>query len=110
MEYTDQLVASSGRIGQRAEDIEQGSHTQFAAYRCGVLHRAVVIGRKHKPHTRLAYALSHLIRRQVQIYSERLENIRAAGFAGYGSPAMLCDLCASRCGNEHGCRRNVVSM
>ncbi len=39
-EDADDLVTDAGRIGHRAEHVEQGTHAQFAARTDGVLHRA----------------------------------------------------------------------
>jgi hypothetical protein len=48
MENTHDLLRCVGRVGQRAEDIENRPHAQFAAHRRGVFHRAVVVGREHE--------------------------------------------------------------
>jgi hypothetical protein len=48
VEHAHQDVGRAGRVGQRAEDVEDGAHAQLLAHRGDVLHRRVVVGREHE--------------------------------------------------------------
>jgi hypothetical protein len=78
VEDAHDLLRRVGRVGQRAEDVENGPHAQFAAHRRGVLHRAVVVGREHEADAGFGDALRDLRRIQVDIGAERFEHVGAA--------------------------------
>ena len=62
MEYAHQRVGRAGRVGERAEDVENGAHAHFLAHRGDVLHRRMVVGREHEAHADGCDALGHLCR------------------------------------------------
>ena len=48
MEHAHHLVLRPGRVGERAQQVEQRAHAQLAPHRRGVLHGAVEVGREHE--------------------------------------------------------------
>ena len=42
VKYAHHLIVCTRRIGQRAQHVEQGAHTQLTPHRRGMFHRAVV--------------------------------------------------------------------
>src|SRR5450830_569135 len=78
MEHAEHLILCAGRIGQRPEQVEQRAHAEFAAYRCGVLHRAVMIGRKHETDADAVHALGNLFGGEAHIHAELFQHVRAA--------------------------------
>ena len=61
-EHTDHLVGRSSRIGQRAEQVEQGADPHFLAWTDGMFHRTVVHRRKHEANTDVIDAGCNLLR------------------------------------------------
>ncbi len=62
MKHTEELVGCASGIGQRPEDVEDGPYTELLAYRCGMLHGAVMVRREHEADARLGDAVRHLRR------------------------------------------------
>jgi len=62
MEHAHQDVGRAGRVGERAQDVEDGAHAQLAAHRRHVFHGRVVVGREHEADARLGNALGDLRR------------------------------------------------
>ena len=75
MEHAHQGVRRAGRIGERAEDVEEGAHAQFLAHRCHVLHGRVMIGREHETHAGRLQAFGHLRRREIDLHAERFQHV-----------------------------------
>ncbi len=57
------MVRRVGRVGQRAEDVEDGAHAHFLADRGDVLHRRMVVRREHEADAGLRDARADLLRR-----------------------------------------------
>jgi hypothetical protein len=71
VENAHQRVGRAGRIGQRAEDVEQGAHPHLAAHRRHVLHGAVMVGREHEAEAGFRDTGGNLFRRQHDVGAER---------------------------------------
>eukprot|EP01137_Pigoraptor_chileana_P020486 Opistho-2@82927 len=108
MEHTHQDVLGIGRIGQRAEDVEDGAHAQFAAHRGDVLHRRMVVRREHEADAGLRNALGHLGRAQHDVGAQGFQHIGAAGLAGDAAVAVFGDLGTAGRGDEHGAGRDPM--
>lgn len=78
MEDAEHLVGCAGGVGERAEDVEEGAHAEFATHRRGVLHGAVVIGGEHEADTDFVDALADLLGAEVDVDAERFEHVGAA--------------------------------
>ena len=59
MKHAHQDIRCRCRIGQRAQDIEYSFDTQLAAHRGHVFHGRMVVGREHKTHAIVLYALGN---------------------------------------------------
>jgi hypothetical protein len=77
VENAHQRVGRAGRIGQRAEDVEQGAHPHLAAHRRHVLHGAVMVGREHEAEAGFRDTGGNLLGRQHDVGAERFQHIGA---------------------------------
>src|SRR5690606_17678919 len=68
VEDAHELVGGIGRVGQRAQDVEDGPHPQFFAHGSDVLHGTVVGGGEHEANTDLFNAFGHLPGRQIDVH------------------------------------------
>jgi len=110
VEDAEDLIGRVGRVGQRPEDVEQGTHAQFAPYRRRMLHGAVMIGGKHEADAHFIDARPDLRRRQVDIHAEGFEYVGAARLRRDRTATMFGDACASRRGDEHRGGRDVEGL
>src|SRR5690606_32491101 len=110
VEDAHELVGGIGGVGQRAQDVEDGPHPQFFAHGSDVLHGTVVGGGEHEADADLFDAFGHLLGRQIDVHAQGLEHVGAAGRGRGAAVAMLGDLHASCCGNEHGGGGNVEGV
>ena len=78
MEHAHQDVGRTGRVGQRAEDVEDRAHAELAAHRRDVFHRRVVIRRKHEAQAGLGNALRYRRRRQRQVHAQCFQHVGTA--------------------------------
>src|ERR1700686_3719583 len=101
MKHAQQLVRRAGRIGQRSEDIEDGSDAELLAHRRRMLHRAVMAGRKHEADAGLGYACRDFSRLEHDLGTERFEHVGAARLRRHRASAVLGDPRPSRGGDEH---------
>ena len=85
----DQLAAGPGRVGQRAQEVEDRAHGQALAHRHHVLHGRVVAGGEHEAEADLLDARGHLLRRQVDARAQRLEHVGRARAPGGRAVAVL---------------------
>jgi hypothetical protein len=67
VEHAHQDIGRAGRIGQRAQQVEDGAHAQLAAHRRHVLHGRVVVGREHEANAGLGNALRDLRRARLML-------------------------------------------
>ena len=91
MEDTEQGIGRTGRIGQRAEDVEDGAHAHLAAYRPDIFHCRMVIGCEHEAHAGAPDAFGYLRRLQVDLRAEGFQHIGGAGFRRHATVAVLGD-------------------
>src|SRR6185437_8796020 len=101
MEHAEQLIRRTGRIGQRPQDIEYRPDAQFLAHRRGVLHRAVVVGRKHETDAGLADAGGNLRGAKHDVGAERLQHVGAARSRRHRPAAVLGHARSRGGGDEH---------
>ena len=99
VEHAHQNVGRTGGVGQRPQNVEQGSHAELFPNGRHVFHGGVMVGRKHKPNAHFSNALGNLRGRQVDIDPQALQHIGAAAFAAHAAAAVLADLGA--CGSHH---------
>ena len=59
VEHPHEDVGGARRIGQGAEDVEDGAHTQLLAHGGHVLHGRVVVGREHKTDAHITDAIRY---------------------------------------------------
>ena len=110
MEHAHHLVFRAGGVGERAQDVEQGAHTEFLAHRRRVFHRAVVIGREHETDTDFPDRSRDLLRLQVDVDAERLQHVSAARLARYRASAVLRDRSTRRSRDERRGGRDVEAV
>ena len=110
MEHAHQNVGSTGRIGQRPEDVKNGAHTQLFAHRSHVFHGRMVVRRKHKANADLFDGACDLLRRQIDVATQGLNHIGAARFAADAAPTMFGGFSPSSSGHKHGAGRDVESV
>ena len=75
----DHLPADTGRVGQRAEEVEGGGDAELAPGGTGVAHRGVEPGREAEADAGLGHAAGHLVGAAVDAHAERLEQVGRAG-------------------------------
>ena len=107
MEHAEQLVRRAGRIGERAQDVEDRPHAELLAHRRRVLHRAVVRRREHEADAGLRDRLRDLLGLQHDVGAERLQHVGAARLRRHRAAAVLGDARAGRGGDEHRRGRDV---
>ena len=84
VEHTHQDVRRIGRVGQRAQDVEDGAHTEFLAHGRHVLHRGVVVRREHEADAGVGDAAADgwCSRGSIGMPSTQFEHVGAARLAG----------------------------
>ena len=92
----EELALGAGRVGQRAEEVEDRAHRQLLADRDDVRGRLVVLRGEHEAEADLVDAGRDLLGRQLDRHPERLEHVGRAGAAGRRAVAVLGDLAARR--------------
>ena len=102
----DQLVRGRRRIGEGAEDVEDGAGGDLAARADGITHGRVIGRREEEGDTDLLDALGGLVRRERQRRAERLEHIGAAG-AAIGAIAVFGHAHSRACQHESRDRADV---
>ena len=110
MKHSHEGVRRTGWIGQRPQDIKDRAHAQLAAHRCHVLHRRMVIRRKHEPDPGGLQAVGHLRRAQIDARAECFQHIGGTGLRRHPAIAMLGDFRTSSRSNEHGSGRDVEGV
>ena len=101
------LRASPGRVRQRPEHVEHGPRRELAADGGRMAHGGVVEGGEQKPEAELVDRALDALRRQLELESERLEDVRRAGGRRHRAVAVLRDSGAGCGGDERGRGRDV---
>ena len=78
VEHAQELVCRAGRIGQRAQDIEDAAESERTADRGNIAHGAVMVGREHKADTGLLDALGNLFGVEVEVGAHLFHDIGSA--------------------------------
>ena len=110
MEYAHQNIRRTGRIGQRAEDVEHRAHAHLAAHRRHHLHRRVMHRREHEADSGGFDAGGHVFGPQLDLRAQRFEHIGAAGFRRHAAIAVFRDFRARRRNHEHAGGGDIESM
>ncbi len=96
----ENLGLRTGRVRERAEDVEHGSHADLPAQAGGELHRRVEGGSEHEGEARALEAGGRRLRRQLDLAAERLEDVGGAAGARNRAVAVLGDARARAGGDE----------
>ena len=110
MKNAHQNVGCARRIGQRAQDVEDGFDAQLAAHRAHIFHGRMVVGCEHKTHALFGDALGYLRGRQVDVQAQGFEHVGAAALAADAAPAVLADFGASSGRHKHGAGRDIEGV
>src|SRR5256712_7516078 len=110
MENAHRLVLRARRVGERAEDVEEGAHAELLAHRRGVLHRRVMRGREHEAEAELVDRLPGLLRRERNAGAERFQHVGAARGRRHRAPHVLGHPGTRRGGDESRAGRDVEGM
>ena len=110
MEHAQNLIGCIGRVGEWAENVENGAHAQGFAHRRNVFHRAVVVGGEHKAHADFIDTLRHLFRREVHRHAHVLHDVGCAARRRHGSTAVFGDARARTCGHKHRSGGNIKGL
>ncbi len=110
MEHAHQNIGCASRIGEWAQDVEDGSHTQLFAHRRHIFHGWVVVGCEHETNAHLRNALRDLRWREVDADTQTLEHIRTAAFAADAAATMFAHFGTCCCGDKHRASRNVEGV
>ncbi|KAG1385144.1 hypothetical protein G6F60_014946 [Rhizopus arrhizus] len=101
MEHAHQHRRCAGRVGQRAEDVEDGAHAHLAAYRRDHLHRRMMDRREHEADAGLLDRGGHLRRLQLDGRAQLFHRIGAAGFGRHAAVAVRGHARTGGGGDEH---------
>ena len=74
----EHLILGAGRVGQRPEQIEDGTHPQFTAHRTGVPHGGVMTWSEEEADADRIDAVGHPFRGDADIHSQRFQHIGSA--------------------------------
>lgn len=106
----DDLRGGFGRIGERAEKIENGANAKSAASGNRVFHRGVNRGRKKKTDANLFDGLANALGRLVDNDAKLFEHVGGAGARACGAIAVFGDAHARSRDNESCGGGNVESV
>ena len=101
------LVFDAGWIGERANEIENGSCAEFRPDQSRMAHRQMMCPRRHEADARLLDTGFDVTRRQVQADAKRRQNIASPGFRRGRPIAMFGDWNAACSGDQRGKRRDI---
>src|SRR5262249_14796106 len=103
--YADELALRAGRVGEGAEEVEDGGEAEALARGGGELHRGVMIDGEGEAHPRFLEAAALDDGRRADVDAEAFQDFRGAA-AGAGAAAVLgdedADLAAGGGGDEGG--------
>ena len=108
-EDAGELALDAGRIGQGAQQIENGAGAQLDARRTDMAHGAVVAGRHHEADPRFPDGFLDQGHVGVDVDSQGQEHIRGPGFGRQGPVAVLGDGDAGGGDHQGGAGGDVVS-
>ena len=73
--HSYELAQSTGRVGERAQQVEDRPHSEGAAHTGDLSGGGVVQRGEHESHAHLVDAGGHFHRPQVYAYAERLQHV-----------------------------------
>ena len=107
-EHADHLALHAGRIGERAEQIEDRAGAEFDPGRADILHRRMMRRREHEADAGLADAARRRpVRRQLDLDAERAQHVGGARARGQRAVAVLGDRHAGAGHDEGRAGRDV---
>ena len=110
MKNAEQRIGSASRVGERAEDVEDGAYAHLAAHRGNIFHGRMVIRGEHETDPRRRQAFADLRWLEHDVRTKRFEHIGAARAGRHAAIAVLGHFGARSRGNKHRCRRNIEGM
>ena len=110
MEDAQQRVGRTRRVGQGAKDVEDGTHAQLLAHGSDVLHRRMMVGRKHEADAATGDRFGHLLRPEVDAGAQCLQHVGCSRARGDTAVAVLGHGTAGSCDDEHRGSGNVEGM
>ena len=96
-----------GRIGQRAQHIEDRPHPDLPPRPDGVFHRPVQHRRKQESDAHLVETASHLLRRNLDMHPQRLQHIRGSALRRHRAIPVLGHANSRSGHHERGRSRDV---
>ena len=110
MKNPHQNIRRIGRIGEGAQDVEEGSHTQLFSDGRHILHGRVVVGREHEAHPCLSNTLCDLFGVEMKARPQTLQHIGAPALRAHAAVAVFAHP-SSRCGrHEHRASRYIEGV
>ena len=106
-ENPDHLPAHAGRVGERAEQVEDRARAKLGTGRPDILHRRVMRRREHEADPSLGDAARDPFRRQIDIDAERGKHVGSTRTRGQRAIAVLGDGHAGAGHNDRGAGGNV---
>jgi hypothetical protein len=103
----DQLAPRAGRVGQRAEEVEDRPHRQLAAHRDHEARGLMMRRGEHEAEAGLVDAAGDRVGAEVDARAHRLEHVGAAGEPGGRAVAVLGQRAARAGGDQGGGGRDV---
>jgi hypothetical protein len=85
----NELILRSRRIGEGAEDIEDGPYPNFPTWTNGMAHGPVEGRGKQEAEADLPHAIGHLLRRQLNTRTKGFEDIGTTDRSGHGPIAVF---------------------
>ena len=110
VENAHQDVRCTCRVGQWAEDVEDGAHAQFTAHGRHIFHGGVVVGREHEANAGLFDAARNGLRLELNRRAHGFQNIGAARFARHTAIAVLAHPGTRGSSHKHGASGDVESV
>ena len=87
--YASELPADLGRIGERAEQVEDRARTQLDARACGMAEGGMVPGREQEDAAGLLHHGRQAVKRNVHVHAQRRQHVGAPGQRGQVPVAVL---------------------
>ena len=106
-EYADHLPLDAGRIGQRPQQVEDGSGGEFDAGRADILHRRMMRRREHEADAGLGDAAADMIGRDVDLDAQRGQYVGGSRARRQRAVAVLGHWHAAACHDERGAGRDI---
>src|SRR5690606_22704565 len=106
-EHPHELDVGVGRVGQRAEDVEQRSRAEFPSWHNRMPRGAMMGRREHETHAAVTNAGGDLGGREVDTCTGSFQDIGTAAGAAGGAVAVFGDMYAGSGRDEGRCGRDV---